>query len=138
MLRTTLATGLFALAVPLLVPVACADARPACYAGEYVGCACGAEQQGYAMCRADQTGYDACVCDGSIPGLDAGKDVSTPEASAGPKPNFEACTTDTECVGGRCFAYGDGRTLCTNTCTVPADCAPPSTACTGQGVCKVP
>jgi hypothetical protein len=148
-------------AVPLIVSLAalaaavascclaCTEDRPACYVGEYVACSCVNGALGYAGCDPQIAGYGPCVCDGSTPGLDASTgvtvdastngDASASDASdAGRRPLFEACAANGDCESGVCFAYGDGRSLCTKACSSPADCAAPSQGCNGLGVCRFP
>lgn len=134
-----------------LAIVACAEDPPACYEGDYVGCACEPNTsgftRGYAVCRPELGGYGTCICDGKTPGLDAGS-ASTDAASAvdvsvdaAKLALFAPCAKDEECASGKCSSYGDGRTLCTYACKVEteaSDCPAPSRGCNGQGVCKPP
>jgi hypothetical protein len=131
--------------VPLataVAPVACAEERPGCYAGEYAGCSCASGVFGYAACDVSVSRYGSCVCDGSTPGVDAAAMVpdAAPDGAieAGPRALFEVCTTDGDCASGKCFTYGTAGKLCTIACTGAEDCAPPSPGCNAMGVCRPP
>jgi hypothetical protein len=122
--------------------VACGEDRPPCYRGDFIGCNCNDGAYGYSTCREAEDGYAACVCNGTIPGVDAGpRDASVGDAvdAAATKLGlFADCTDPAQCESGVCFVYGDGRSLCSKTCTGPTDCPAPSTGCNGKGTCKPP
>lgn len=129
-----------------LAIVACAEDRPACYEGEYIGCTCEPNTSGftvgYALCRPELGGYGTCICDGKTPGFDAGPKTIDAAAdtleAAGGKALFSACAKADECASSNCFTFGDGRMLCTKSCATPNDCPAPSPGCNGQGVCRPP
>lgn len=121
-----------ALIVGLVVATACADERPTCYAGEYIGCSCSEQAQGYARCNDLGTAYGACVCDGMTPGLDAGHDGDADSAL------FEPCEVNDNCASGLCFTYGDKTMRCSLPCDASSDCPAPSPGCSGMGVCRTP
>ncbi len=58
--------------------LACHEDHAECYQGDFRGCTCSGQDIGYQRCRADGSGFDACVCDGTIPGLDAGGGAEAP------------------------------------------------------------
>lgn len=122
---------------------ACGEDRPPCYRGDFTGCNCTDGAYGYSACRDAEDGYGTCVCDGAIPGLDAGprdatRDAARDATEAAKLALFAACADAAQCESGVCFAYGDGRSLCSKTCTGAADCPAPSSGCNGKGVCKPP
>lgn len=119
------------------IVIACGEDRPPCYRGDFIGCNCADGTYGYSACSAAEDGYGACFCDGTIPGVDGGAREASVEASA-KLPLFVPCTDAAQCENGVCFAYGDGRSLCSKTCTGAADCPAPSTGCNGKGACKPP
>ncbi|MCW5815152.1 MAG: hypothetical protein KIT84_29265 [Labilithrix sp.] len=128
-------------AVVVAAAAACDEDYKACYEGDYVACTCGGDTLGYARCNANER-FDACVCDGTTPGLDAGREsgavapACVPDAGVVRK-YFEECTSNEECETCRCESF-QGRGLCTTTCTNVTECAPPSDACTNRGVCRPP
>jgi hypothetical protein len=131
--------GFFAMTVVLAIVFACGEDRPPCYRGDFIGCNCSDGAYGYSACTEAEDGYAKCVCDGTIPGVDAGPRDGAFEAETEAKlALFAPCTDPAQCESGVCFAYGDGRSLCAKTCTAADDCALPSTGCNGKGVCKPP
>jgi hypothetical protein len=117
---------------------ACGEDRPPCYRGDFIGCNCSDGAYGYSACRDAEDGYGTCVCDGTIPGVDAGVKEASTSADSGKLAPFAPCTDGAECESGLCFEYGDGRSLCTKTCSGAQDCPAPSTGCNGKGACKPP
>jgi hypothetical protein len=136
--------AILAMTIALTIVIACGEDRPPCYRGDYIGCWCENGAYGYQACTEAQDGYGACVCNGRIPGLDAsaGDADATADASDAAKlPLFAPCTDSAQCEDAVCFAYGDGRSLCSKNCTVATqatDCPPPATGCNGKGACKPP
>ena len=119
------------------IVIACGEDRPPCYRGDFIGCNCTDGAYGYSACREAEDGYAACVCDGTIPGVVAGpKEASV--VDTGKLTLFVDCTDAAQCESGICFAYGDGRSLCSKSCNGATDCPAPSTGCNGKGVCKPP
>ena len=72
------------------------------------------------------------------------KNNNTPRAGMGDLPFMSACSVeDDQCDGAQtppqfCFTYNMKGSLCTHECESAADCAAPSTGCSGMGVCKAP
>lgn len=130
--------ALGALTIVVAVVVACGEDRPPCYRGDFVGCNCANGAYGYSACTDTEDGYGACVCDGTTPGLDAGPPRDAAGEAAAKLALYAPCTDAAQCETNVCFAYGDGRSLCTKTCAGTADCPLPSTGCNGKGVCKPP
>ena len=125
-----------AMTIVAAIVFACGEDRPPCYRGDFIGCYCTDGAYGYSACREAEDGYAACVCDGTIPGVDAGPRDSASEAAK--LTLYEPCTEAAQCESGVCFVYGDGRSLCSKTCSGASDCPAPSTGCNGKGTCKAP
>ncbi len=135
-----------ALAVPALVtlmlPAACREDGPSCYAGDWRACTCSGGALGYQGCIADREEFGECVCDGRTPGLDgsfeandAGADVATP---SGKLPFMSKCSTNDECESGNCHTFSQQGSFCTKGCTDTIDCPAPSSGCNRRGICKAP
>jgi hypothetical protein len=120
-----------------------------CYAGDYRGCQCPGGGWGYARCTPLGEFDTVCACDGTTPGVDAGKDTGGPPpdaegaevcisdagADGGVKKYLEVCTTNAECETCLCEVFaGSGR--CTKRCTSLDPCPAPADACTNRGVCR--
>jgi len=60
-------------------------------------------------------------------------------AGGAPKKGFlEDCTLDEECETGLCQNFPSKGPKCSQLCSSPADCPPPSPGCNMMGVCKAP
>ena len=120
-------------------PWACVDDPPACYEGDFVSCRCDAGGEGYAECQGEA--YGACVCDGSTPGLMTGSGGQGGGGGSGGAERLaymSPCDEDEQCETGLCFPFNAKGPHCTQTCSGPDDCPPPSTGCNNMGVCKAP
>jgi hypothetical protein len=125
-----------AMTIVAAIVFACGEDRPPCYRGDFIGCNCADGAYGYSACTEAEDGYAACVCNGTVPGVDAGSRDAAPEASK--LALFEPCKDAAQCESGVCFEYGDGRSLCSKNCSGTSDCPAPSTGCNGKGTCKPP
>lgn len=125
-----------------LVP-GCADDAPACYEGEYQACSCG-QAEGYARCEAGA--YGVCDCEGGVPGLGGSAANATGGAGGAdggggaeePIGYMEPCDEDEQCETGLCHPFNAKGPHCSQPCSDPSDCPPPSPGCNNMGICKVP
>jgi len=134
-----IAPSVLGLAV-LVLPAACREDGPTCYAGDFAGCTCSGGALGYQACIASEERYGPCVCDGTTPGLDGSFEAAAP-AEAGPSaklPFMSECTTDGECESGNCHTFSQQGTFCTKSCKDTTDCPAPSSGCNNRGICKAP
>jgi hypothetical protein len=124
----------------LVVPLACREDRPMCYAGDFAACSCGAGKLGYQSCVAADEKYGPCVCDGTTPGLDGSfEDVGDAGAPTGAKlPFMSKCITNEECESGNCHLFTQQGSFCTHGCKELTDCPAPSSGCNTRGICKAP
>lgn len=90
--------AVLAMVIVAAIVFACGEDRPPCYRGDFIGCNCTDGASGYSACRDAEDGYGRCVCNGTIPGVDAGPRDAARDAIDGPAPS-------TECNGeGACKA----------------------------------
>jgi hypothetical protein len=130
-------------AVATLCAAACAmEGRP-CGPDDYEYCDCPSGSLGYAQCAPDGSGYGSCDCSGKIPEgagilVDAGApDADAAGTDAGLASFLAPCTDDSDCETHLCFPFNAFGPHCTLPCEKDSDCPPPSSGCSGMGVCKV-
>lgn len=125
----------------LVLLLGCADDAPACYDGEYQACTCG-QAEGYAQCDAGR--YGACDCASGTPGLGgaAANAVGGSGGAGGSEPEqvgyMDPCDDDEQCETGLCHPFNAKGPHCSQPCSDPSDCPPPSPGCNNMGICKVP
>lgn len=134
--RSVLTLGVLAGAIALaLLPAACHEDYPTCYAGDYRACSCANGATGYQQCNVAKDDFDPCPCDGKTPIADASADTGVVPAS---RQYMESCTTDSDCATHVCGAFPTRGNKCTKPCANNADCPPPSPGCNPQAICKSP
>jgi hypothetical protein len=124
----------------MLLLAACDDPL-LCYEGDYRSCGCADGARGYQPCLG--TTFGACVCDGTTPGLlttttSSGAGGAAGSGGAPLLPFMSECEDSAECETKSCYFYAAKGSFCTQPCTSPADCPPPSSGCNNKGVCKPP
>lgn len=75
---------------------------------------------------------DKPVVDAPPPPIDSSIDASS--ACGGTTAYLQACTMDNDCISCACKSFGHSM-VCTQACTVAADCPAPSGGCTA-GFCR--
>ena len=141
---------LIAVASVVLVSAACGEDFKDCYGDDLISCTCEGGALGYAKCGpSGDYKSSPCVCDGSTPGVDAGKSDAGDAGDASDavctrdggvtdsgafKQDFEPCAAADECDGCRCEPFQNTR-LCTRSCASDAECAH---GCNQRGVCRNP
>ncbi|MFO0742557.1 MAG: hypothetical protein U0270_42180 [Labilithrix sp.] len=124
---------------------ACGEDFEDCYGEDLIACTCAGGVPGYATCANGSYRGSPCVCDGTTPGIDAGKDSGTSEAGActreagvddsgALKKDFEPCANADECEGCRCELFAS-TLLCTRSCRSDAEC---TSGCNPRGICRNP
>ncbi len=125
--------------VTLVLPAACREEGPVCYAGDFIACSCAGGGLGYQACVAADERYGPCVCDGTTPGLDGSFEAATADAGPTEKlPFMSQCTNDEQCESGNCHTFSQQGTFCTKSCEETSDCPAPSSGCNNRGICKAP
>jgi hypothetical protein len=117
----------------------------ACLPEDVQACTCDDGRAGFRVCDPEAgTGYGSCDCSGNRPYLpeagvdDAGEGGEAAACSAPPLAFMCPCNVDGDCATGLCGAFPAKGPHCTQRCTNPSDCPPPSPGCNNQGMCKTP